>query len=131
MNYAGSQKVDENVDHVVLFRTRGSVVPFRNLVSIDTLSVWGLAYVHNQQRNIPGRKRTSRFSPGECSCFPSKIASSSVGDVLRVSSHILEDLEHSLVKVASRERQISRLSLGSGYPMASMLGEEDLRQRGC
>jgi hypothetical protein len=103
MNYAGSQEIiAENGDHSVLFHTMVSLTPVRNLVAVDRLSVWGLAYVHNQQRNMPWRQRTFQFPPGDCCCFPPKIAPSSLRDVLRDASHFLEVLEHSLVKVASR-----------------------------
>ena len=125
MNCAGSQKIvlaeSDQIIFFVLFRTLVPIAPFRTFVSVDTLSVWGLAYVYNQQRKIPRRQRTSRFPPGDCCCFPPKIVPVIRREPLRARIFSLRSWSTSSRKFASRERQISRLSYGSGSQEASIL----------
>lgn len=117
MNCAGSQEIlFGKGDHTVLFRT---------FVSVDTSSLWGLAYFHNQQRSITRRQRTSRFPPSDCHCFPPKIAPSSVGDARLGASCFLTELEHPLEKVASGATNITP-QFWLGLPNGLNVGEKDL-----
>lgn len=121
MSCAGSQEI--------LFGKGGHTVLFRTFVSVDTLSLWGLAYFHNQERSITRRQRTSRFPPSDCHCFPPKTAPSSVEDARLGAGYFLTELEHPLEKVASGATDITP-QFWLGLPNGLNVGEKDLGEYG-